>query len=74
MVPAVTRIMSLCASCGLPLTGDTALCPHHHCVFGEDWAAGNRLMCDFFHRGKIPARLDPNERKDDFWALSDEAA
>jgi len=66
--------MSLCASCGLQLTGDAALCPHHHCVYGDDWAVANRIMCDFFHRGKLPTRLIPGERDDDFWAHASEAA
>jgi hypothetical protein len=50
------------------------LCPHHHCVYGDDWAAANRIMCDFFHRGKLPARLAQTERDDDFWSHTDEAA
>jgi hypothetical protein len=66
--------MSLCASCGLQLTGGASLCPHHHCVYGDDWAAANRIMCDFFHRGKIPPRLPQGEREDDFWAHAGEAA
>lgn len=66
--------MSLCASCGLQLTGDAALCPHHHCVYGDDWAVANRIMCDFFHRGKVPPRLMPSERDDEFWAHGAEAA
>jgi len=66
--------MSLCASCGLQLSGDAALCPHHHCVYGDDWAIANRIMCDFFHRGKLPPRLTQSERDDDFWAHTGEAA
>ena len=38
--------MSLCASCGLQLSGDAGLCPHHHCVYGDDWAVANRIMQD----------------------------
>jgi hypothetical protein len=34
----------------------------------------NRIMCDFFHRGKVPPRLAVNERDDDFWAHAGEAA
>jgi hypothetical protein len=66
--------MSLCASCGLQLSGEAALCPHHHCVYGDDWAVANRIMCDFFHRKKIPPRLAPPDRDDDFWAHTAEAA
>jgi hypothetical protein len=66
--------MSLCASCGLQLTGDAGLCPHHHCVYGDDWAVANRIMCDFFHRKKVPPRLSQSDRDDDFWAHTGEAA
>jgi hypothetical protein len=66
--------MSLCASCGLQLSGDAGLCPHHHCVYGDDWAVANRIMCDFFHRGKVPSRLAQSDRDDDFWAHTGEAA
>jgi hypothetical protein len=69
-----SRAMSLCASCGLQLSGDAALCPHHHCVYGDDWAVANRIMCDFFHRKKVPPRLAQSDRDDDFWAHTAEAA
>jgi hypothetical protein len=43
--------MSLCAFCGLP-TGDPGrVCGYHTTGHGEDWARGNRLMCDLLHRG-----------------------
>jgi len=65
--------MSLCAACGLQLTGNGELCPHHHCVYGDDWAEANRLMCDFFHRKKVPPP-SRTARDDDFWARTGEAA
>lgn len=65
--------VSLCAACGFQLSDESALCPHHHSGVGDDWAAANRLMCDFLHRGKIPLRLGPDERADDFWAHTDAA-
>jgi hypothetical protein len=43
-------------------------------VYGDDWAIANRIMCDFFHRGKVPPRLPQGERDDDFWAHTGEAA
>ena len=47
--------MTLCALCAIPLTEDLGLCPHHHCSQDQDhWAEGNRIMCDFVHRGRIP--------------------
>ena len=60
--------MTHCAACGLELSRDAELCPHHHCVYGDDWAVGNRIMCDFFHRGQLPSRLPQPDRDDEFWA------
>ena len=57
-----------CASCGLQSAGDVALCPHHHTVYGDDWAAGNRAVCAFIHRGIMSPRLAKTEREDDFSA------
>lgn len=54
--------MSLCASCGLPLSSDAGICPHHHAVYGDEWAASNRVHCDFFHRGIVPERLPEADR------------
>lgn len=67
-------ILSLCASCGLQIRSDTALCPHHHCVFGDDWATANRMMCDFFHRGIVPSRLPKKDQSDDFWSHIDDTS
>lgn len=64
--------MSFCAYCGSQLSGSSELCPHHHCAYGEDWATANRIMCDFFHRGVVPARLGKKERDDDFWSYTNE--
>jgi hypothetical protein len=57
--------MSRCASCGIELHSDLTLCPHHRYAYRDDWAAANRIMCDFFHRGKIPRRLTRSERDDE---------
>jgi hypothetical protein len=54
--------------CGMPRQGDT-FCPHHAAIYGDDWAAGNRVMCDFVHRGQVPRRLGQAEREDEFWAV-----
>jgi hypothetical protein len=32
------------------------LCPHHH-VPETGWAATNRIMCDFVHRGIVIRRV-----------------
>jgi hypothetical protein len=45
--------MSLCALCGGPSFGADALCIHHLHAGGDDWATGNRIMCDFIHRGIV---------------------
>jgi hypothetical protein len=50
------------------------LCPHHHVVYGDDGAAANRIMCDFFHRGKLAPRLTEQERNDEAWAQAAESA
>ena len=46
--------MSLCAYCSLEMQSPGVLCVRHTNVFGEDWAAGNRIICDFVHRGIVP--------------------
>jgi hypothetical protein len=47
--------MSLCALCGCP-TADAEICTYHISGFGDtsNWATGNRIMCDFLHRGVVP--------------------
>lgn len=57
--------MSLCVLCGVQLGGDATLCAHHHALPMGDWAAENRIMCDFIHRGIVPPRLPAAERADD---------
>jgi hypothetical protein len=47
--------MSLCTLCGHPAFGADALCAYHSSCEGDDWATGNRIMCDFLHRGIVPA-------------------
>jgi len=51
-----------------------ALLKQNHCVYGDDWAVANRIMCDFFHRKLVPPRLAHHDRDDDFWAHTAEAA
>lgn len=47
--------MSLCAYCGLSTDDPYLICSHHHGIAPEgDWATGNRIMCDFLHRGIAP--------------------
>ena len=47
--------MTRCAFCGIQLSGEESLCPHHHQASAWDsWATENRILCDFLHRGRIP--------------------
>jgi hypothetical protein len=59
--------MSACARCGLQLGQGAALCLDHVAAGDQDWAAANRIMCDFLHRRKPPPRLRPREREGDRW-------
>ena len=45
--------MSLCIVCAQPMLGDTEVCVFHLYGQGDDWAVGNRVMCDFLHRGIV---------------------
>ncbi len=55
--------MSLCVVCAQPTLGDTDVCVFHLYGQGDDWASGNRIMCDFLHRGML--RPASSERADD---------
>ena len=46
-------VVSLCAQCGQPTFDAAALCVYHSSGQGDDWATGNRIMCDFLHRGIV---------------------
>lgn len=58
--------------CGATPPDGSELCAYHPAVTYADaeWSRGNRVMCDFFHRGVVPPRLAPPERSDDFWSYS----
>ncbi len=58
-------VMSLCSVCGQRVGGSGALCAHHAAVSTDSWAAGNRIMCNFFHRGIAPPRVCAADRIDD---------
>lgn len=64
--------MSLCVLCGQQNPDESLLCAVH-VSSDEAWAASNRLMCDFLHRGIVPPRLDAEEPADLAFLLSDEA-
>jgi hypothetical protein len=54
--------VSLCAHCGQPGDERGDLCASHTFGGGDDWAMGNRIMCDFVHRGIVS--LAPRELTD----------
>jgi hypothetical protein len=49
--------MTVCAYCAEITTGSDGLCPYHGSGsgYGFDWARGNRIICDFIHRGIVRA-------------------
>jgi hypothetical protein len=47
------QYMSLCARCGQPLFDRGGLCAYHISSHGDDWATGNRIICNFVHRGIV---------------------
>ncbi len=64
--------MSRCGYCGADIVGEEDLCPYHHSDADVNWAAGNRLMCDFFHRGRVPPRLPESQRlEDNSWLFTE---
>ena len=57
-----------CALCGLNgvfADHNAPICAYHATNASEDWAASNRIMCDFFHRRKVPPRLTAVLRDND---------
>jgi hypothetical protein len=60
--PRHAIVVSPCPLCGQQLAGNATLCARHAGLAAESWAASNRIMCDFFHRGIAPPRVDTAER------------
>lgn len=54
-----------CSQCGGQSNTDTALCSWH--VQMDDWAAANRVFCDFLHRGVAPPPVAFADVVDTFW-------
>ena len=52
--------MSFCVLCAQPTLSRDDVCAYHLHGHGDDWATGNRIMCDFLHRGVVPPA--PSER------------
>ena len=53
--------MSLCVVCGGSNPDAGNICSYHLST-EDNWAVGNRIMCDFVHRAIVPPRLAPAER------------
>lgn len=60
--PVATVEMITCVMCGSEAPDGGALCAHHLFGIADEWAATNRVMCDFVHRGVVPRRLSREER------------
>jgi hypothetical protein len=60
------RGVRFCPHCGLGLSSE-GVCSYHLVAESEQWAAGNRVWCDFFHRGVVPARVRWQDQQDEFW-------
>ena len=63
MITVGDRDMNRCSECGVDLPSTLTLCLHH--LYRDPaWAKTNRMMCDFLHRGRAPARLPWAEGED----------
>lgn len=51
--------LARCATCGVTLwTAEAGICTQHGAFYaGDQWAAGNRIACDFFHRRLVHPEL-----------------
>ena len=61
--------MSRCGLCGQPTAGPGEICVYHMSFPADDWAEGNRIMCDFVHRGIVPPA--PRERANELEFLAE---
>jgi hypothetical protein len=51
--------MNRCMLCGEPTLGAEGLCTYHTRFQRDDWATGNRIICDFLHRGILLGNPTP---------------
>ena len=65
--------MNRCAWCNVEMATGSGLCAHHD-TSESGWAASNRIMCDFLHRGLEPPRVGDGERDEDLWNCLAEVA
>jgi hypothetical protein len=57
--------VATCTLCRAEVSSGAELCLYHLGTEANDWAATNRIMCDFFHRKKVPPRLAPAQRDEE---------
>ena len=65
--------MNRCALCNIEVPGRWSLCAHHDAQ-EIGWAASNRIMCDFLHRGVPPPRVNAGANDNDLRACLQEVA
>ena len=63
--------MTLCMLCAQPTLGPGECCAYHLAAQTDDWAAANRAMCDFLHRGIVSAT--PHDAADPSIELLDDS-
>jgi hypothetical protein len=51
-----------CLICGLSILASWGVCLHHTMMHDDNWARGNKVWCDYFHRGQLLPRLPEKER------------
>jgi hypothetical protein len=55
--------MNRCPYCGRLMVERGAMCTYHgNAADRDDWARGNRIMCDFIHRGIVAPALSVGPR------------
>ena len=59
--------MSVCVQCGIERDDGALLCPQHERESLDTWAEGNRIICDWIHRGKLPERAPDPQAEDEAW-------
>jgi hypothetical protein len=62
--------MSICVFCGHSTLGGRDLCSYHDAGHDDGWAEGNRIMCDFLHRGIVSPWAPAHRVRDEAHAVS----
>jgi hypothetical protein len=67
-------VYTACLICGIRILASWGVCPHHTMLHDDNWARGNKVYCDFFHRGIVLPRL-PEKTRDEvewYWTASND--